>query len=69
VTEDRILETQNPNQSNNQSLDVIAILADMMDEAREIVSPTPTFKHRKIGEVDSFKDVVIYVCYCEEGGT
>jgi hypothetical protein len=41
----------------------------MMDEAREIVSPTPTFKHRKIGEVDSFKDVVIYVCYCEEGGT
>lgn len=53
MTEDHILETQNPNQSNSQSLDVIAILANMTDKAGENVSPTPTFKHPKIGEVDS----------------
>ena len=46
------METQNLDQLSSQSLDIIAILANMMDGGGN-TSSTPTFKHPRLSEVNS----------------
>ena len=53
LSEECISETQNSTQSRSQPLDVITCLANMMKGDRNDISPTPTFKHPRIGEVGS----------------
>lgn len=53
LSEECILETQNSTQSRSQPLDVITFLANMMEGDRDDISPTPTFKHPRIGEACS----------------
>lgn len=56
LNEECVPETQNSTQSSSQPLDVITFLANGMEEARDETSPTPTFKHPRIGEVESVNE-------------
>jgi hypothetical protein len=51
LSDECVPETQNSTQSSSQPLDVITFLANGMEEERDETSPTPTFKHPRIGEV------------------
>lgn len=53
LSEECVSETQNSTQSRSQPLDGITFLANMMEGDRDDISPTPTFKHPRIGEVGS----------------
>lgn len=51
--EDCVFETQNLDQLSSQFLDIVAILANMMDGGGDNTSCTPTFKHPRLGEANS----------------
>ena len=51
-----VLETQNSIQSSSLPLDVTTFLANLLDGEGDNISFTPTFKHPRIGEVDSINE-------------
>jgi hypothetical protein len=56
LSKDCVPEIQNSNQSRSHPFDVIAILANLMNMEGNNTSPTPIFKHPRIGEANSINE-------------